>query len=202
MYNSNSAFKGEKNKRSNAPIFLYTIEKYDGSNDLNLAEYDADVTYNGVVYSKFPIAHEEIGENTAGEVNTVKVTLSNVSRLIQSYLELYSFQGLKVTIKIVWANQLADASAHIDFIYYIDSYTADENNAEFMLTTKYDLLDVEIPNGRYNRNYCRWKFKGTECAYAGAETSCTKTKADCRDNKDNLVRFGGFPSIPSKRMVV
>ncbi len=38
---------------------------------------------------------------------------------------------------------------------------------------------------------CTFRFKGTYCAYAGADTSCDHTLADCV-SKSNINRFGGF----------
>ena len=199
-YLSNT-FRTEKNKQTNKPINLYTIKEYDGANDLRFAEYDSDVTYQGDVYSKFPLTHENISENTQGEIDHVTVTVSNISRLIQGYLESYDLRGKKVIIRKVWANQLADPNAYTDSIYYIDSYTADENNVVFTLSSKFDVLDLELPARRYSRNYCSWKFKSAECGYAGAETSCDKTLQRCRE-LSNQIRFGGFPSIPTRRIFV
>ncbi len=200
MYTQDSTFKSEKNKASNQPIYLYSIENYEGSTDLNLAEWDSDIIYDGVTYTKFPIKHDEISENSQGEIDTFKVSVANVNRLIQSYLEGYDLRGKKVTITIVWANQLADADANIKFIYYIDNYTATQDTVEFMLSSKYDIIDLTLPNGIYNRNYCRWKFKSTECAYAGAETTCDKRKDTCKTTMSNIARFGGFPSVPTGRL--
>jgi len=196
-----NTFRTEKNKQTNKPINLYTIKEYDGANDLRFAEYDSDVTYQGDVYSKFPLTHENISENTQGEIDHVTVTVSNISRLIQGYLESYDLRGKKVIIRKVWANQLADPNAYTDSIYYIDSYTADENNVVFTLSSKFDVLDLELPARRYSRNYCSWKFKSAECGYAGAETSCDKTLQRCRE-LSNQIRFGGFPSIPTRRIFV
>jgi hypothetical protein len=43
---------------------------------------------------------------------------------------------------------------------------------------------------------CPWTFKGTECAYAGAQTWCDQSHDRCYDlsNTDN---FGGFRFLPS-----
>jgi phage-related protein len=49
-----------------------------------------------------------------------------------------------------------------------------------------------VPLGRTRKNFCRWKFKGTECTYAGAEAACDKTLTRCRVLA-NSARFGGFP---------
>ena len=199
--NLSNAFKIEKNKQTNKPINLYTIKEYNGADDLRFAEYDSDVTYQGDVYSKFPLTHENISENTQGEIDHVTVTISNISRLIQGYLESYDLRGKKVIIRKVWANHLADPNAYTDSIYYIDSYIADENNVVFTLSSKFDVLDLELPARRYSRNYCSWKFKSAECGYAGAETSCDKTLQRCRE-LSNQIRFGGFPSIPTRRIFV
>jgi lambda family phage minor tail protein L len=203
MYNLDSTFKSEKNKASNSPIYLYTIYDYDGvGTNLNFAEWDADVTYNGVTYTKFPIKHEEITENTKGEIDVVKVSVANVNRVLQGYLETYDLRGKKVIIKIVWSNQLADADAYIDFTFYIDTYTATEQVVEFSLSSKYDIIDLEIPLGKYHRNYCRWKFKSSECGYSGGSTACDKRKTTCKNTMNNVARYGGFPSVPTHRIFV
>jgi len=196
-----SIFKSEKAKRENTPIFLYTLEKYDSVNDLHLAGLDEDVVYNGITYSKFPITHEFVGENNQGAIDQVKVRLANVSRLIQLYLEQFDFRGRKVTIRMVWFNQLSDPDAFMDDIFYIDSYTADQNNVEFTLTGKFDVLGVDLPARRYSRNYCAWKFKSAECGYSGAEITCNKTKQRCKQ-LNNYQRFGAFPSVPTRRIYV
>lgn len=198
---TDSTFKQEKAKRENTPIFLYTLEKYDGINDLCLASFDEDVIYNGVTYLRFPITHEFVGENNQGSIDQVKVRLGNVSRLIQLYLEQFDFRGKKVTIRMVWLDQLSDPDAFMDDIFYIDSYTADQNNVEFTLTGKFDVLGVDLPARRYSRNYCSWKFKSQECGYAGAELTCNKTKQRCKQ-LDNYQRFGAFPSVPARRIYV
>lgn len=199
-YTTDSTFKSEKNKAANKPIWLYTIEDYDGaSNDLHLAEHDADVIYNGVTYTKFAIMHEEIADNNQGEIDTIKVRVGNVNRSIQAYLEAYDWRNKRVIITQVWANQLADANAYLQFIYNIDSYASNQDSAEFTLTPKHDVLTVQLPARVYSRNVCCWIFKSTECGYAGAETSCTKTKTRCKQ-LDNFVRFGAFPSTPVTRV--
>jgi lambda family phage minor tail protein L len=197
---TNSVFIGEKNLQENRPVFLYRVTEYNGTDDLLLAAHDEDVTFDGETYTKFPITHESVSDNSRGEIDSVAVRISNVSRLIQSYLESYDWRGKKVTITQVFLDQLADADAKISFVLYIDNYKASEADVEFQLTTRFDVIDVMLPLGAYNRNYCRWKFKSTECGYVGAESVCNKTKQDCRDNKDNVVRFGGFPSIPQRRL--
>jgi len=199
MRNLDGVFIEEKNKLENAPIFLYTIEEYDGSNDLHLAAYAENVTFDGITYTRFPIQHDIITENTSGEVDSVKVKIANASREIQAYLEAYDWRKKKVIIKTVFANQLSDPDVFRDDIYYIASYVMNAEAAEFELSSKLDILQVTLPRRVYLRNHCRFKFKGTECGYAGAATTCNKTLQQCRAYSNQL-RFGGFPSIPTRRI--
>lgn len=203
MYSQDADFKTQKNKSSNSPIYLYTIHDYDGAgNNLYFAEWDSDVVYDSITYTRFPIKHDEIPENSQGEIDNFRVTVANVNRIIQAYLEEYDLRGKKVTIQLVYADKLDNTDAHIDFIYYIDNYTATQDAVEFVLSSKYDIIDLTLPNGVFNRNYCRWKFKSTECGYAGAETSCDKRKTTCKNTMDNIARYGGFPSVPTNRLFI
>jgi len=195
-------FIKELNKKENQPVFLYTIFNFDdASHDLNLAESRTDIVFDSVTYTATPLSHDKIGENSQNEIDAIKVRISNVSRLIQSYLEDYNWRGKQVRIRLVWLDRLAYTDDKVDFVFYIDSYSANQDFAEFTLLPKIDVLTVMLPRRTYSRNYCQWKFKGTECAYAGAEESCNKTKQRCQEI-GNYIRFGGFPSIPSRQIAV
>ncbi len=202
MRETNITFVEEKNAQENEPVYLYTIYDYNSSGEhLHFAGYDSDIVFNGITYSQFPIEHQSIGENTNGEIDSVRVRVSNVSRLIQYYLEEYDFRGKKVAIITVWANRLDDADACIVDEYAIDSYTVNERDVTFFLTSNMDVLDITLPGRMYSRNYCRWKFKSDECGYAGAETTCNKTFQRCKE-LENQERFGGFPGIPLRRLYI
>jgi len=195
--------KTEKNKPFNRPIHLYTLYDFDGAgHNLNYAAYDQDVSFNSITFAKFPISHESVSENSSGQIDSVKIKVANVNRLIQGYLDQWNLRGKKVDIITVFADQLSNPLYKTIDTFYIDSYTADQNIVEFTLSSKFDVLDVNIPSRKFLRNFCQWKFKGVECGYGGAETSCTKIKNDCETVKNNLVRFGGFPSIPQQRTYV
>jgi len=207
MYTLDSTFKSEKNKESNQPIYIYTLHDYDGAgSNLYFAECDTHIDYdNGDgtgshQYDPFPIKHDEIGENSGGEIDAFRVTVANVNRFIQAYLELYDLRGKKMTIMLVWANQLADTSAHIKFIFHIDTYTVSETAAEFTLTSRYDVQDCRLPTGSYSRNFCRWKFKSTECGYTTPQTACDKRKTTCKAVMLNIARYGAFPGTPMFRI--
>jgi len=204
---TNATFIAEKNKEQNTPILLFQLHDYDGANShLYFTNYDSAIVYptsGGQTYTRFPIKFETIEENTQGQVDAVRIRLANASRLIQSYLEQYDLRGKKVTITMVWANQLADADANIKYIYYIDSYVSNLTNVTFVCTTKYDVIDRKLPGGIYLRGHCRYKkFKDPNtCGYIGAETECNRTKTRCKELA-NFSRFGGFPSVPLRTLYV
>lgn len=197
-----ASFKASKNALANRPIYLYTLHDYDGiGNDLCFAGYDEDVVFSGVTYTRFPISHEFIAENTKGETNQLKVNVANVNRVIQNYLEAYDIRGKKLTVTMVWADKLDDPNSFIEDSYYVDAYGANAEAAEFICSDKFNIMRLELPARKYWRNYCSWKFKSPECGYSGSETSCNKTFQRC-GVLANRVRFGGFPSIPSRSIYV
>lgn len=198
----NSTFKSEKSKSANRPIYLYTIHDYDGlGTNLNFCDYASNVTFSGTTYSRFPIKHEAVPSNSEGQIDAVKVIVSNVSRVIEGYLEEYDLRGKKVTIKLVFVDQIADGDAHLTEEFYIDSYNADQSIVTFSLTSKFDVLSIVLPSRMYMRNHCQWKFKSTQCGYSGGESTCNKTKTRCKE-LNNYERFGAFPSVPTRRLFV
>lgn len=58
---------------------------------------------------------------------------------------------------------------------------------------------AESPNTTYDVN-CQWAFKDDRCRYSGGETSCDKTFSSCQA-RGNVIRFGGYPSIPSELII-
>ena len=201
MRTPSANFIREKNKENNKPIFLYHIyEVYQDAeghwHDLYLAGYDEEVIFQNQLYTPFPISHNGIPESTTGEVGAISLKLSNVSRLIQAHLELYDLGGKRVDIITVFAG-LDEPNACLTDTFYIDSYDANENDAVFVLTSKFDIATLELPGRKYNRNNCPWVYKGEDCQSTHGDVTCEKTLAACR-LKGNQINFGGFPSVPSR----
>ncbi len=205
---TNQAFKDKSRERSKQPIFLYTIYDYIGtSEDKCFAAYSEDVVFDSVTYEKFPITHDQITENTKGEIDTTKIQLSNVSRLIEYYLQNYDLRGKKVSIKMVYADMLDDPDAYIEFSNYIDSYSSNVHDVVFNLMSKFDILNLLLPSIVWMRDFCQWEFacpavrtlgRGAECGYTGAETSCNRTWQRCQELV-NSSRFLGARGIPGRR---
>jgi lambda family phage minor tail protein L len=205
---TNDAFKEKLRGRNKKPIFLYTIYDYIGDGtDKCFAAYSRDVVFDGVTYSKFPITHDQITENTKGEIDSVKVQVSNVSRLIEYYLQNYDLRGKRVSIKMVDVDMLDDPDAYIEFSNYIDSYTSNVKDVVFTLMSKFDILNLMLPSILWLRDYCQFEFacpavralgRGAECGYLGAETTCNRTWQRCQE-LGNSRRFLGARGIPGRR---
>jgi lambda family phage minor tail protein L len=205
---TNDALKKKLRERQKKPIFLYTIYDYLGTGiDKHFAAYSQDVTFDGIKYDKFPITHDQITENTKGEIDSTKIQISNISRLIEYYLQNYDLRGKKVSIKLVDADLLDDPDAYIEFSNYIDSYTSNVKDVVFTLMSKYDILNLMLPSILWLRDYCQWEFaspairalgRGEECGYANSETECNRTWQRCQE-LGNSRRFLGARGIPGRR---
>lgn len=202
MKELNADFILEKNKAVVKPIRLYTIFDYDNNGaNLYFAEYDQDVTFDSQVYTAFPLSFDSISEKTGGEVDEIRVSIANVSREIEAYLQNpnYTFKGKKVVITYIFADQMDNPDAKYEEIFYIDLYESNETNVTFTLSSKLDVYQVKLPRRTVTRTHCSWVFKGIECKYAGTETACSRTLQRCR-GLGNTVNFGGFPAAGGKRM--
>ena len=197
-----SSLVTEKNKKTNRPLHLYTLHDYNGLGvDFLMAEYVENVTFDGLEYVAFPITFDSIKENNRGQIDAVTLRISNVLRVIQAYLEAEDFRGKKVTIRTVMYDLLEDSTAYVDAVYYIDSWASDQDDVSFTLTSKFNLLGVELPLRTYSRNYCSWTWKSTECGYSGDGEYCGRIKQGCK-SLSNYDRFGGFPSLRPKRAIL
>ena len=95
----NSTFKSEKNlEESGSGIYLFRIEYTSGSY-IYLCNYDTNVIYDGHTYTAFPIKHNYISEQSEGRIDAIEITMGNVSRYIQAYLE--SYNGLRGTEVVI-----------------------------------------------------------------------------------------------------
>jgi len=188
----------EKNKTNLSYYTLFELYISD-TNILRFVSNDNPITFDGNSYQPYPINYENIAENGNNEIETIQVSVSNVSREIQSIIDQNELRKCKVKIIIIFKDKIDDTDAKIEDVFYIDSFETSEQTVIFTLSTKFDVMGVQLPGRIYTRTYCRWQFQGAECKYSGADTECNKKLARCIElaNTDN---FGGFPGIPPKKV--
>lgn len=194
---SDTTFLEEKNKKENKPLFLYDIY-YTDSDMLTLTNLDSDLLFGGETYLAADIEHDSTGENLGGAIDTTKLSIGSIDRSIIVDMEDYDgLRGHSVKIKRIFKNQISDIECFMEESYVIDSVPSyGERFVEFELTSKFDVLDIELPLRTYDRKHCYWKFKSSECGYVGAAEACDHTLARCEE-LGNIERIGCFPSIPS-----
>lgn len=195
---------------SASPITFYYIKMPNVATPLAYTDYpgSSSVTYfkpnstNSQNYLPAPVAHSQISNNTQGEINRVELTLSNVDRTIGGYLHSYdALRNSDVSIIEAFQGHLDDPYANITNTYYIDGAVLGEKQAKFDCAPKFSINKVTVPFRKYIKDQCQWQFKDSDtCKYSGNANTCGKTLASCT-SYDNTINFGGFPGIPSRRVI-
>lgn len=169
---------------------------------LRLTSAGQDILWNGLLYKREVIAHSDIAFNSDGSISDVTVSVGNLDREIQKYIEWYKMEGKKVTITrlLFDSNAIYVGSRSIDLT--IKGISVKEDYATFTLSTGVDVLGVSFPSTTIRANICRWLFKDKmDCKYAGSDTTCGMTWADCLA-KGNSRNFGGFPGVINENFYI
>lgn len=184
-----------------------------------------NVVWGGNTYIRFPIDISGFEFNGQGQFPRPRLKVSNALSAITTLLLAYSdFIGAKVTRKRTLYRYLdavnfpggvnpdADSSTYFsEDIYYVDrKVSEDRDMVEFELASALDLVGVFLPRRQLIQNVCPWRYRGTECGYAGssyfdindnsvstlAQDKCGKRLSSCRARfgENNPLPFGGFPT--------
>ena len=169
------------------------------------------VTFRGNEYSPFPITHETMKEGADGDLPTLALTVSNVSREIGGTLESYNGlvgQRVKVMLVLMTENQETSPQdplkAILEWDFKITSMAATAEGASAQLGD-ISLYQVFMPASRISKRYCRFQYKDDGCGYVGSLPTCDKSldgPMGCTAHKDDGLhpqRFGGFPGVPIKK---
>ena len=190
-----SALISRKNMLSDDGAWLVLLEiDFPGAEPtMRIVRNTEDVVWDSQTWTAFPFAVDTINENNKGEEVNVVVRVSNVSRYVQGILEDTDTVGADITLRVVHSEHL-DTSAALTMEFLCTAVVADSEWVSFTLGAK-SVFRRRFPQERILKDFCRWRFQSTPCGYSGAQTSCDKTLEDCRDNKSNEDRFGGFPLV-------
>jgi len=199
-----SAIITAKNKMNSPDAWVLlaelTLVNPDDSEDtttIRVARNQEDVTLDGNVYTAFPFQIEPSAENQSGELPSVRLMISNVTRVLQPDIEAYS-GGVGSTVKLfaVSMSNLEESYAGLELEYEIIGC---ESSAEWitLVLGAPNPLRQRFPLYKYAPSHCQWAFKSCECGYDGVDfTECNKTHADCKE-RGQQERFGGFLGLRS-----
>lgn len=159
-------------------------------------------TWQGNAYAAFPIEAEGFEWNTSGKLPRPRVRVANVDGAVGILVrDAQDLVGAKVTRKRTFVKYLdgqpaADPTAGFpDEVYFIEQKTLETSEViEFEMVSGLDLEGLKLPKRVIQATVCPFTFKGVECGYSGADSTCLKTLDACKLKFGaGVVRFGGFP---------
>ena len=160
-----------------------------------------DIVFGGNTFTAFPFKIDMITESQKGQLPSINITLSNVDRVIEGYIEQDPDlgSGWSVHIDIVHESALASGIAEITYDFLTIRTSADAKSAVFVCGLSNPLRE-QFPRLRFLPNACQNTFKSGGCSYTGADTSCLKTLSACKAKfaGASTLPFLGFPGIPGQ----
>lgn len=200
-------------------VQLWDIQ-IDDTNLYRITSNNEAITMDGNSYTPFNIGRTEITEDTEGTVQNLSVSVTNVDRVVQGYLEAGKLIGKSVTLYIIPIDSGSAGSYSseeaVAISLKIQNVTADELAVTFELG-QVNLFDQPFPRNRFIRSTCTKKYGSAECGYdttrSGALATCSK-KIDgsngCIAHGDDEVAaglprlhpllYGGFKGILAGRI--
>ena len=185
----------QKNKiASDAPwlILLQVTFTDEPPTTLYLVRNVENVIFDGQEYTAFPFEMDAQRETSKGEIPTISVRVSNVSRTMEYYMEEPGGAvGATVSIVVVNAAYLDENYADLTLTYEIIATTADANWVTFTLGAAF-ITRRRFPLYRYLSDRCLWlsNYGEIECGYTIGLPTCKGTLEDCQAH-GNSTRFGG-----------
>lgn len=194
----------EKNKLGTDSVFAVLLDiTIPGLADhVRITSNGEDITWNGFTWLTFPFDIGELNEEGKGELPQWEIKLDNRQRVIERYLQDYDqylkingIEGneIKCECHVVNTKDLLNPEPVKTVYFELSQPSTTPELATFTLAAD-SPFNIVTPKRRFIKTFCYWKFKGIECGYSGAETTCDKTLTRCKQ-LNNSPRFGGFPGV-------
>ena len=163
------------------------------------------------LYTGLPIERESIKNNLSGEISDVSISIPNVDRSMESYIQDYDYlRGRDVYVLTAFTKHLPSGNSanHIGSVpdrfaimkekLYIDGTVSNHEVVSFSCKPKFLIKNKVLPGRTFSRE-CSWDYTSSECGITNATllasyTTCDQTLEQCIERK-NRSRFGGFVSI-------
>jgi lambda family phage minor tail protein L len=207
-----SGTKAQAHKQHNARawVWVYEIlleESVDATRPFRITSHNESVTIAGKTYQPYPVVHDVIAGDAQGNLPQFTLTVSNVSREANYYIEqAKGLSGNRVTIGVF--NRAAALTGDlVSFTLQVAGCSVTDTTVSLRLQMP-SFFEYAVPPEIFVRGRCRWRYKGVECAYRGALPTCDKTlfgvdgcKIHGDDEENNNRprlhprRFGGFPGL-------
>lgn len=194
----------EKNKvgAKSAWLILVDIEVTVGTT-LRYVANNENVTFDGNLYTALPLMIDSTKETSKGEIPSVNLSVSNITRVLRTYLESYDgLTGCDVTLYVVNSDFLAEDYSDLTLEFSVLETKVTEEWVSLRLGAQ-NPLRKRFPLMRYMAGQCNWSdsFKGVECKYAGSATVCDGSWRRCKE-LSNVANFGGYPGLDARGLYV
>jgi len=167
-----------------------------------LTDKDMDVHYDlgdgaGVKqYLSRGIEFEGGQQSLSSKVDSIAFEVDNVSLEFSSYVMNYETRGKGCIIyRAAFDDSLQVIGHTVLFPGILDRVEIEYGRARFEVLNSFVAWAMLTPR-RHHSATCPWTFKGTNCGYAGALTSCDKSWTQCTE-RARTADFGGFRWIQS-----
>ena len=171
------------------------------------------------LYTGLPIKTSPVQTNTDEEISGVQVSIPNTDRVVEGLIQNNDYlRGRSAHFIYIFSDNLQVGStanhigvtedknaAMIEKLYIVNA-TSDENAVSFTCKPKFIIKNIVLP-GRTHSKGCSWvTYTGTECDPTSAINTasypdCDFSLKECEE-RNNTARFGGFPSIPNRGIVI
>ena len=175
-------------------LLFLTLTNVAGDLTIRLVRNTENIFFKGFEYVAFPFEIDTIPEASKGSLPTMAITLSNIDRQIQAYVEQDATfgSGWKVVLSLAHISQLngtiiEDHVAEIEHKWQSLDITASNESLTINLGVQNPML-VQFPRQKYSGGFCQRVFNdGVGCPYSTQGiaprglTFCKKTLAQCKE---------------------
>lgn len=129
--------------------------------------HDTDITWGDpdALYHAIPLKRESIQMNLNLEIDTVKITLQNISGDLYNAVQLNVLDAAQITIKRILWNESGNYSSGMEITMFVGTADVTFNRKTLVLSCRsiLDSLNVVVPRGLYQEP-CIYSLFDTGCA--------------------------------------
>jgi len=187
---------------SELQFFTLITMAIDGGNTWNFTDCDVPIAWNSTLFTPRGYKLGQMSFSLSKIVDSAQFSIDNLDDILTYDFVGGNPQGSAVTFRLVVLDtDYKIVGTYPDdnlLLFYgeIDDWSMpDEGKVE--ITVASDLVRWHQRTLRMQSSSCSWRaFKGTECGYSGAETTCNRSYARCVA-LGNSANFGGERWLPS-----
>ncbi len=189
--------KLETNEITSFNLLEFTV----GASTYRYTDCEVPITYatdgtTAVTFQPRSFLFENVSYSNDDIVDSCSVRVDNLDRVLTSlFIDNVIAEEECVLYIILFNDDNTVLGTQQIFNGYINDFTIDEQDLKMTITSIFTKWN-QTSGSKYT-SLCRWKvFKGVECQYAGAETTCDRSWDRCNNDLSNGDNYGGFRWIP------